>query len=114
MSLPECYLEEFLEKLLEKIALKRWQQEKGMRQAKLLIGEQPSKPWLAKVRKLERKVRKAAIGWLKGHWRVNYHLSKLGLSRTVDCRWCHVKEKRWSTSHSNVFPAGGTFELTGG
>ena len=44
MGLLECYLKELLEKWLEKIALKIWQEEKGMRQAKLLIREQPKKP----------------------------------------------------------------------
>ena len=44
VGLPECYLKKLLEKWLEKMALKRWQEEKGMRQANILIGEQPSKP----------------------------------------------------------------------
>ena len=54
VGMPECYLEEFLEKCLEQMALKRWQEAKGVRQAKLLIGEQPNKTWLGKLRKLER------------------------------------------------------------
>ena len=49
-GLPECYLEE---KWLDKMAFKRWQDEKDIRQAKLLIGEQLSKTGLAEVRKLE-------------------------------------------------------------
>ena len=46
VGLPACYLNELLEKWLGKIALKRWQEEKGLRQAKLLIVEQPSEAWL--------------------------------------------------------------------
>ena len=67
-----------------------------MRQAKLLIGDQPSETWLGDLRKLERRrlrLAPLAVGWLIGHWRFNYHLFKLGLSRTVDCRWCHVEEE---------------------
>ena len=37
-----CYLEELLGKWIEQVALKKWQK-RGMRQAKLIIGEQPSK-----------------------------------------------------------------------
>ena len=69
----------------------------GMRQAKLLIGEQPNKIWLAEIRKLERLRLRLMVGWLTGHWRVNYHLSKFGLSRTMGCRWCHVEEE--TTEH---------------
>ena len=43
IGLPEGCLEELLEKRLEKMALKRWQEEKGMREAELLADEQPSK-----------------------------------------------------------------------
>ena len=42
VGLPACYLDELLEKWLGKMALKIWQEEKGLRQAKLLIGEHPS------------------------------------------------------------------------
>ena len=65
------------------MALKRLQEKKGIRQAKLKIDKQPRKSWLAKVRKLERLRLRLVVGWLTRHWRVNYHLSKLGLSRTV-------------------------------
>ena len=64
-----------------------------MRQAKLLIGEQPSKTWLAKLMKLERRRLRPAVGSLMGHWRVNYHLYKLGLRWTEECNWCHVEEE---------------------
>ena len=53
LGLPECYLEELLDKWLQKMVLEKCQEEKGMR--KLLIGEQPSKTWLAELRKLERR-----------------------------------------------------------
>ena len=45
VGLPACYLDELLEKWLGKIVLKRWQEEKGLRKAKLLIGVQPSESW---------------------------------------------------------------------
>ena len=32
-----------------------------------------------------------------GHWRVNYHLSKMGLSHSADCRWYHLEEE--TTEH---------------
>ena len=64
-----------------------------MRQAKLLVGEQPNKTWLVELRKLERQWLRIAVGWLTGHWKVNYYLSKLGLCRSVDCRWCHVEKE---------------------
>ena len=65
-----------------------------MRQAKLLIGDQASKTLLVEVRKVERRWLRLAKGWLTGpEWRVNYQLSKLGLSWTMDCRWCHVEEE---------------------
>ena len=92
MDLPGCYLEELLEKWLEKMALKRWQEKKGMRQAKLLNREQPSKTWLVELRKFERRRVRLVVGLLTGHSGVNYHLSKLGLSLAVDCWWCHVEE----------------------
>ena len=44
------------------MAALRWQEEKGMRQAKLLIGEQPYKSWLAEVRKLERRRLRIVVG----------------------------------------------------
>ena len=97
VGLPACYLDELLEKWLSKMALKRWQEEKGLRQAKLLIGEQPSEAWLVELRKFDRGQLRPAVGWLMGHWRVNYHLSKMGLSRLADCRWCYVEEE--TTEH---------------
>ena len=69
--------------------LKRWQEEKGLRQSKLRIGEQPSEAWKVELSKFDRRQLRLAVGWLTGHWRVNYHISKLGLSRSADCRWCH-------------------------
>ena len=42
-----------LEKWLGKMALKRWQEEEGLRQAKLLIEEQPSEAWLVELRKFD-------------------------------------------------------------
>ena len=57
---------------------------------KLLIGEQPSKIWLAELRKLA----KARGSLATGYRRVNsYNVSRLGPSRTVDCRWCQVEEE---------------------
>ena len=67
MSLPGCYLEESLEEWLEKMTALRWQEEKDMRQTKLLIGEQPNKTCLCKVRKLERRRLRLIVGWLMGH-----------------------------------------------
>ena len=67
MGLSGSYLEERLEEWLGKMTALRWQEEKGMRQAKLLIGEQPNKTWLAEVRKLERRrLRVILQGALKG------------------------------------------------
>ena len=61
-------------------ALKRWKKKKkGSRQAKLLIGEQQSEAWLVELRKFNIRWLRLAIGLLTGHWRVNYHLSKMGL-----------------------------------
>ena len=40
----------------------RWQEEKGMRQAKLLIGKQPNKTWLAEVRKLGKRRLRLEVG----------------------------------------------------
>ena len=97
MGLPGCYLKERSGEWLGKMTALRWQEEKGMRQAKLFIGEQPNKTWLAEVRKLERRRQRLVVGWLTGHWRVNYHLSKLGFSWTMDCRWFHVEEE--TTEH---------------
>ena len=79
------------------MALKRWQEEKGLRQAKLLIGEHPSEAWLVELRKFDRRQPRLAVGWLTGHWRVNSHLSKMGLSDSADCRWCNVEEE--TTEH---------------
>ena len=66
-------------------------------QAKLLNGEQLSEAWLVELRKFDRRRLSLAVGWLTGHWRVNYHLSKMELSRSADCRWCHVVEE--TTKH---------------
>ena len=93
VGLPACYLDELLEKWLGKMALKRWQEVKGLRQAKLLIGEQSSKAWLVELRNFDRRQLRVAVGWFTGHWRVTYHLFKMGLSRSDDCRWCHVEEE---------------------
>ena len=77
----------------KKMELKICQEKKGMRQARLLIEEQLSKTWLVELRKFESHRLRLAVGWLVGHWRFNYHLSKLGLSRSVGCTWCHVEEE---------------------
>ena len=70
----------------------------GVRQAKLLIGDQASKTLLVEVMKLERRWLRLTKDWLtRPEWRVNYHLSKLGLNWTMDCRWCHVEEE--TTEH---------------
>ena len=97
VGLPDCYLEELLEKWLKRMALKRWQEETGMRQAKLLVGERPSESWLKELGRFNRRRLRLAVGWLTGHWRVNYHLSKMGLSRSADCRWCQEEEE--TTEH---------------
>ena len=34
---------------------------------------------------------------MTGHWRINYHLSKMELSHSADCRWCHLEEE--TTEH---------------
>ena len=68
-----------------------------MRQAKLLIGEQQSEAWLVELRKFDIRWFRLAISLLTGHWRVNYHLSEMGLSRSADCKWFHVEEK--TTEH---------------
>ena len=44
VGLPGCYLEERLEELLGKMTPLRWQEEKGMRQTKLLIRSSQTKP----------------------------------------------------------------------
>ena len=64
-----------------------------MRQGKLLIGEQPREAWLGELRKFDRQQLRLVVGWLTGHYRVNYHLSKMGLSYSANCRWCHVEEE---------------------
>ena len=66
-GLPACYLDELLEKWLGKIVLKRWQEEKGLRQSKLLIGEQPSEAWLVELRMFNRLQLRLAVGWVTGH-----------------------------------------------
>ena len=55
LDLPACYLGELLEKWLGKMTLKRLQEEKGTRQAKLLIGEHPSEAWLVELRKYDKR-----------------------------------------------------------
>ena len=79
------------------MALKKWQEKKDLRLAKLLIEEQPNEAWLVELRKFDRRQLRLAVGWLTGHWRLNYHLSKMGLSHSADCRWCHVEEE--TTGH---------------
>ena len=49
------------------------------------------------LRKFDRWQLRLAVGWLTAHWRVNYYLSKMGLSHSANCRWCHVKEE--TTEH---------------
>ena len=61
------------------MALKRWQEEKVLRQAKLLFGEHLSEAWLVELKKFARRQLRLAVGWLAGHLRVNYHLFKMGL-----------------------------------
>ena len=68
-----------------------------MRQAKLLIGKHLSEAWLVELRKFDRRQLRLTVGLLTGHWRVNYHLSKMGLSHSADCRWCHLEEE--TTEH---------------
>ena len=97
VGLPACYLDELLEKWFGKKELKRWQEKKGLRQAKLLIGEHPREAWLVELRKFNRRQLRLAVGRLTEHWRVNYHLPKMGLSHPADCRWCHVEEE--TTEH---------------
>ena len=65
----------------------------GERQAKLLIRVQQSEAWLAELRKFDIRRFRLAIGWLTGHWTVNYHFSKVGLSRSANCKWFHVEEE---------------------
>ena len=65
--------------------------------AKLLIGKHLSEAWLVELRNFDRWQLRLAVGWLTAHWRVNYHLSKMGLSHLADCRWCHVEEE--TTEH---------------
>ena len=49
VGLPECYLEELLENWL-----KKWQEKKGMRQVKLLIGEQLSEAYSVELKEFNR------------------------------------------------------------
>ena len=66
--------------------------------SKLLIGEQPSKAWLVELGKLNRRQLRLAMGWLTGHSRVNYHLSKMGLSQwTVDGVMSRKTQQRTSS-----------------
>ena len=67
VGLPAFHLEELLDKWLGKMALKRWQKDKGLRQAKRLIGEYPSEASLVELRKFERRQLRLAVGWLTVH-----------------------------------------------
>ena len=58
-----------MRKCLDGMTLQRWQKE-GMRQAKLLIGEQPSVASLAELSKFNRSQLRLAVGWLTGYLRV--------------------------------------------
>ena len=62
VGLPTCYMDEMPEKLLGKMTLKRWQEKKGLRQAKLLIGEHLSEAWLVELRKFDRRQLRLAVG----------------------------------------------------
>ena len=86
-----------LEKWLGKMALNRWQEKKGLRKAKLLIGELLSEAWLVELRKFDRRQFRLAVSWLTGNLRVDYHLSKMELSHSSDYRWCHVEDE--TTDH---------------
>ena len=94
---PSYHLDELLDKWFGKMALEKWQEEKGLRQAKLLIGEHQSEAWLVKLRKVDIRQLRLDVGWLTGHCRMNYHLSQMGLRYSADGRWCHVEEK--TTEH---------------
>ena len=67
------------------------------RQAKLLLREQQSEAWLVELRKFDIRRFRLAIGLLTGHWRVNYHLSKMRLNSLFECKWFHVEEE--TTEH---------------
>lgn len=66
---------------VDRVALKRClKEDRYMRQGKLIIGEQTSKACLAKVRKIDRRQLRLAMGWLIGTNYQYYHLSKFVLA----------------------------------
>ena len=54
-----------------------------------------------KLLKLSRSQLRTIIGVFTGHWLVNYHLHKIGLSNGSECRFCDEVEE--TTSHLICF-----------
>ena len=67
--------------------------QQGLREAKSLIGEVPPESWVVGLGRLHSQKQRIAVGWLRGHWKVAYHLCKIGLMDSPDCRPCSVEEE---------------------
>ena len=97
VAMPTCEVNRLLKDWLKKETARKWKSTKGLRQAKDLIGDTPSEEWIKSLRGLDRRKLRLVIGWLTGHWRVGYHLHKIGLIASSHCRWCEEREE--TTSH---------------
>lgn len=75
--------------------LEYWKDETNAkcRQARALMGETPLEGLASGIRALSRRKARLAVQLLTGHGVLNYHMYKLGLSDTPDCRKCEEEEE---------------------
>ena len=97
MGVPSCEIKKVIKEWLEEELRISWEGEDGPGQAKRLIGLVPPTEWVKEARNLPRDKLRLVVGWLTGHWRINYHLHNMGISYTDGCRWCG--SERETTEH---------------
>lgn len=90
-SLSKGHVKELLDNWEQKCFKTRWNNSKGQRQAKRFII--PNKNVSKRLLSLGREDIKTLTEYLTGHCKLRYHLRKMGLSETSDCRFCEKEDE---------------------
>lgn len=91
-GIPMCNALGWIEKWKEKKALDQWNENPGIKRAKIFLTEYTSKKTIKILSKSKREIR-LLTGLLTGHCLLNYHLHKMGKKEDPTCRLCNEEDE---------------------
>jgi ribonuclease HI len=89
LGIPKACVKQGITKWMRSEHTRLWESVQGCRQAKLVL-DKPKASTAKVMSNLSRKDARLACGLVTGHWHVNEHLFRMGLSQTPICRGCGV------------------------